>query len=240
MNIAEAHAPTAEGLPLFERNFDHFMSFLNADSDPASIRSFNLVRPAVCQGVFTHFSRKCVRNRFGAPVPKGRAEAMHRYLFSAHAPQDCHEAHVRKRRTLTTAGENWSVRCTLLSKTKVDVDRGTRCSRPAFIRSAGMVHAASSRLTSDQVAPRTSPDRVAVRIANSTARAASPTCSRNSAMNAPQYLPRQGRGGVQLLRPCSDWPRGFRGVPATALGSRLGGVYSRSPSRGCFRCVHAV
>jgi hypothetical protein len=84
-----------------------------------------------------------------------------------------------------------SVRCTLLSKTKVDVDRGTRCSRPAFIRSAGMVHTASSRLTSDQVAPRTSPDRVAVRIANSTARAASHLLAQLGDERL-QYLPRQG------------------------------------------------
>src|SRR5687767_349809 len=43
-------------------------------------------------------------------------------------------------------------------------ERGTRCSRPAFIRAAGTVHIARSRSNSAFLAPITSPVRAAVRI----------------------------------------------------------------------------
>ncbi len=55
---------------------------------------------------------------------------------------------------------------------------GTRCSRAAFIRSAGTVQTLASTSISDHRAPRTSPPRAAVRIANSRARAAVPSISR--------------------------------------------------------------
>ena len=61
---------------------------------------------------------------------------------------------------------------------------GTRCSRPAFIRRAGMVQTRASRSISLQRAPRTSPERVAVRMANSSARAATTSLSRSLAMKA--------------------------------------------------------
>ena len=48
--------------------------------------------------------------------------------------------------------------------------RGTRCSRPAFIRSPGIVHKRVSRLISSHRTPRTSPERTAVSVANSAAR----------------------------------------------------------------------
>ena len=54
-------------------------------------------------------------------------------------------------------------------------DSGTRCSFPAFMRSAGIVHTAPLRSISDQRAPITSPVRAAVRIANSSARALTPS-----------------------------------------------------------------
>ena len=64
-------------------------------------------------------------------------------------------------------------------------DSGTRCSLRPFIRSAGIVQSRSPKLISSQRAPMTSPVRAAVSIANSRARAAMPSCSRNSAMKAP-------------------------------------------------------
>ena len=48
-------------------------------------------------------------------------------------------------------------------------DRGTRCSRPPFIRSLGIVQVAASMSNSDHDAPRTSPERAAVRTRNSNA-----------------------------------------------------------------------
>ena len=55
---------------------------------------------------------------------------------------------------------------------RAGADSGTRCSTPAFIRSAGMVQIPASRSISDQRAPSASPERAAVRIVNSSARAA--------------------------------------------------------------------
>ena len=49
-------------------------------------------------------------------------------------------------------------------------DSGTRCSTGTFIRSAGTVHVDAARSNSAQEAPRTSPERAAVRIRNSSAR----------------------------------------------------------------------
>ena len=48
-------------------------------------------------------------------------------------------------------------------------DKGTRCSFPAFMRSAGTVHVAPSRSTSHRLAPRTSPERQAVNATDSRA-----------------------------------------------------------------------
>ena len=55
---------------------------------------------------------------------------------------------------------------------------GTRCSRPAFIRDPGIVHMRASASISSIVAPRTSPERAAVRTRNSKASLV--------AMNAPE------------------------------------------------------
>jgi hypothetical protein len=46
-----------------------------------------------------------------------------------------------------------------------------RCSRPPFMREAGIVQTARSRSISSQVAPRTSPERAPVKIANMSAAA---------------------------------------------------------------------
>lgn len=54
--------------------------------------------------------------------------------------------------------------CASVSNSSARVDSGTRCSRPDFILSAGMVQTPACRSTSLQVASRASPDRVAVKI----------------------------------------------------------------------------
>jgi hypothetical protein len=64
--------------------------------------------------------------------------------------------------------------------------RGTRCSRSPFIRSARTVHTFSAMLISPELhlAPRDSPLRAALRIVNSSALGAVPSCARSSAMKA--------------------------------------------------------
>ena len=52
---------------------------------------------------------------------------------------------------------------------------GTRCSRPPFMRAAGTIHVLDAKSISGHLARRTSPDRAAVRIANSRARAPLPS-----------------------------------------------------------------
>lgn len=64
-------------------------------------------------------------------------------------------------------------------------ESGTRCSLPAFMRPAGMVQSAFLRSISSGFAPSTSWVRVLVRIVNSSAHAAAPSCERSFAMNAP-------------------------------------------------------
>lgn len=60
--------------------------------------------------------------------------------------------------------------------------RGTRCSRPLFILCAGTVEVRDPESISGHVARRTSPDLAAVRMANSSARAADPSCLRREFM----------------------------------------------------------
>ena len=75
---------------------------------------------------------------------------------------------------------------------------GTRCSVPAFIRSAGMVHILSPASISDHRAPRTSPDRAHVRIANCSAREERASFSRSCVMKAGTSV--QGRALWCLAR----------------------------------------
>ena len=56
-------------------------------------------------------------------------------------------------------------------------ESGTLCSRPAFMRVAGMVQTFSFQIISDHFAPKISPVRVAVRMQTSSARAAIPKYS---------------------------------------------------------------
>ena len=73
-------------------------------------------------------------------------------------------------------------RCACISSriASARADSGTRCSLPAFMRSAGTVQVLSSRSNSVHRAPIVSPVLAAVRIVNSSARAAMPSCSRNA------------------------------------------------------------
>ena len=64
-------------------------------------------------------------------------------------------------------------------------DKGTRCPRPAFMRSAGTVQSRSAMLISSQRAPIASPVRAAVKMANSRARPAIPFCCRSSVIKVP-------------------------------------------------------
>ena len=61
---------------------------------------------------------------------------------------------------------------------------GTRCARLPFIRTAGTVQTAFARSNSSHRAPNTSPDRAAVRMVNSSARAAVPLRACNLVMKA--------------------------------------------------------
>src|SRR5712691_7645304 len=63
-------------------------------------------------------------------------------------------------------------------------ESGTRCSRPAFMRPAGTVQTLASRSISPHRAPKTSPVRAAVKIANSSARAAMPSRPRRASRNS--------------------------------------------------------
>ena len=62
--------------------------------------------------------------------------------------------------------------------------RGTRCALRIFMRGAGIVHVAASKTISAAVANRVSPDRHAVRIVHSSARADGQSLARSHAMNA--------------------------------------------------------
>ena len=62
-------------------------------------------------------------------------------------------------------------------------DNGTRCSRPAFMRSAGTVQTFAAKSISPHFAPSASPVRATVRIVNSSARADMPSRPRKAARN---------------------------------------------------------
>ena len=84
--------------------------------------------------------------------------------------------------------------------------RGMRCALDAFIRSAGIVHTFALISISLQTAPYTSPDRAAVNIANSSARAAVVPSTRNRAMN-------EGSSAYAMAAKC----------PRASLGASGGG-----------------
>lgn len=71
------------------------------------------------------------------------------------------------------------------SMARAEGDSGTRCSRSAFIRSAGMIQTPAFLSISPQVAPLTSLDLDAQRMANSKARAPVPSTALSAATNEP-------------------------------------------------------
>ena len=70
------------------------------------------------------------------------------------------------------------------SNSRTGEESGTRNSLPVFVRSAGTVQQASSKLISHHRAPKASPVRQATRIVNCSAFAAMPACWRSSVMKA--------------------------------------------------------
>ena len=128
---------------------------------------------------------------------------------------------------------------------------GTRCTRFPFVRRAGMVHTPSSRSISFQTAPRTSPERVAVRTKNSnvsfttdrvfdartawsadaTSPWAAPACvaRRSPAHRAPD---RSGRMGCRTGDPSPRPTPGSGGCAGAASGrwapSLAGGLFPES------------
>ena len=102
-----------------------------------------------------------------------------------HALEQHQHGHVRERLPWPLAGKDVTASegPSSLRSAIARPHSGTRCSMPAFIREAGIVHTRASRLISPHCAPRTSPVRAAVRIVNSSARAATPVCLRSSATN---------------------------------------------------------
>ena len=86
---------------------------------------------------------------------------------------------------------------------------GTRCSRLAFMRSGGSVQTFASRSICDHRAPSTSPDRAAVRIANSRS---PPIC--------PGLVCRLRCEATIALKPLT-WPRNQEGSIVSALRASL-------------------
>jgi hypothetical protein len=100
--------------------------------------------------------------------------------LNVHAPQHRSQAHVGKRSAHAgkhvVSGSRSADKDR--SRSSAGFDSGTRWSRLAFVRLAGIIQSAAFKSISDQVAPRTSPDRAAVNSANSSARAPTPSCDR--------------------------------------------------------------
>jgi hypothetical protein len=92
------------------------------------------------------------------------------------------------------------------------LDNGTPCSRPALVRTTGIVHTLSPKSISDQRAPSISPVRVAVSMQASRARAATVGSARRFFMKADRsrwaiaaWWPRLGF--PRFGRRCERWPR---------------------------------
>jgi hypothetical protein len=159
-------------------------------------------------------------------VPEARTEPVHGEVASLHPAQHHSSRHDGEGASHLGTGEQegfWTIDGTQLGHVfrtaAAGAERGTRCARPAFMRSAGTVPTLDSRSTSSHRAPSTSPDRVAVRIANSRARAAIPTWRRSAARKL-QSPPRVGPRGVALQLPRCAPVAGWLDGHATGPGSR--------------------
>lgn len=115
---------------------------------------------AMRQRVLAYLAQEIIALPFGAPIAKRRTRTMHR---------DCIPS--LRRRTAVRLMSDSGVAMRLPGKTiaprrGIDSrraiareDSGTRCSLPAFMRAAGMIHNLASRSNSSQVATRTSTSR---------------------------------------------------------------------------------
>ena len=130
----------------------------------APISSLGLVLDCMGKRHLTDFTGK-IRS-FGRPVAKGRPKTV-AGDFQLHAAKRHQECHIAERLAVRTTRKHKAILNTDRSGQIQRGDSGTRCSRPAFIRSAGTVQTSPS--ISSQCAPSTSPVRAAVRMANSKA-----------------------------------------------------------------------
>ncbi len=128
----------------------------------------------------------CEMRLVAGPIAEGGPEAMRGYA-NAHAAQEHVQRHHGKRLFGPLARKE-EIACPRLGKRFEDrqrrAQRGTRCSRPAFIRFAGTVQTLPVKSISSQSRPRISPERAAVKMQNSSASAAIPSRSRKSAIKA--------------------------------------------------------
>src|ERR1700730_9831960 len=117
----------------------------------------------------------------GSPITERRSEAMSDNLIAhSHAFQRLEHGHVGKRLALPGAGEDeFGVGRHCLD----DVDCRL-AERASIIRAAGTIHMRESRSISDRFAFNISEDRPAVRMVNSSARAAVPVTVRSFRMNS--------------------------------------------------------
>ena len=126
----------------------------------------------------------------GGPIAKRRTEAVHgqssrpiRCRFAgAPASPCCTAGALRAGRGIRIARRR---RVAVSARFRRHAAKGARDARHGFIRAAGIVHSAASRSISAHSASMASVVRVAVRIANSRARAAMPPCARRASMKAP-------------------------------------------------------
>ena len=133
-----------------------------------------------------------VVGRLGAPVAERAPESVSGKVSALHPPQQHQQRHARQRLALLATGETNALGSGLVasfatsrSASSAPSDSGTRCSRPAFMRSAGTIQVAACMSNSDHRAPITSPVRAAVRIANRSASAETPSSLASAAVNAP-------------------------------------------------------
>jgi hypothetical protein len=150
----------------------------------ASISSLGFILNRVRQSHLDDLARKVCP--LGGPIAKSRPKSMHRQIIPTRAPKQLQHGHIAERPAGATArntkSSSPSVSVEMRSRTRSG--SGTRCSLPAFMRSAGTVQSFSRILNSERRAPITSLVLPAVGIVNSSARAATPSCASRLVGNA--------------------------------------------------------
>ena len=170
----------------------------------------------------------------GCRVAKRRPKSMHGQIIAAHALKQLEHGHVAERLARSAAGEDkivvsWA--CVAMSSSARS-DSGTRCSLPAFMRSAGTAQSFSRMLNSERRAPIASP-----------VRAGGQNCKFQRARRNSLLLPQSGQERRQFgVRQRAVVPRSCapltvtaiacRGARASAPGFRPGDSRARSPNRG--------